>query len=160
VTEWQRWRNSLAEGKNPCYRCRKEGRDTSGDNFHWYGEAQGGYCHSCEYTIRSKDSLEGSSEDYEEEWELDIMTKEFSMSDWNKLKENCSTDPKGYRGLTHNICKKFGIQHEYDEETGELLRQYYPVSENSKFSGIKGREIPKTFFAKGKIGNDSDLQGS
>lgn len=162
VSKWQEWKSSLVEGKNPCYRCRKKGRDRSGDNFHFYGEGRGGYCQSCEYTIPSDDWLEengGEKFEQEDEWELDIMTKEFSLEDWNKLKKNCTTNPNGWRGLTEKACKKHGVQFEYDEETGELLRHYCPTTINFKFSGIKVREIPKTFFAKGQVGNDCELYG-
>lgn len=159
MTAFKDWKESLVEGKNPCIKCREKGNDNSGDNFHFYGEGRGGFCHACQYTIPSDDYLDEEHEQEEEKLEIDIMTKEFSLKDWNKYKEKLTTDPKGYRGLTQETCAFFSVQHEYSTETGELLKQLYPNTKNYEFSGIKGRGIPKDFFAKGIIDNDCELFG-
>ena len=158
MSSYQDWKDSLVEGKNPCRRCQQKGDDNSGDNFHYYGEGNGGFCHACGYTIRS-DEYQDDSEEKEEEWKLDIMAKDFSLEDWKELRENCSPDPRGFRGLTEETCKLFGVQHEYDEETGEIVRQYYPQTKEGKFCGIKVRETPKKFYAKGSVGKDCELFG-
>lgn len=157
VSEWRVWRDSLEEGKNPCYRCRKNGNDSSGDNFHWYGEDDGGYCQACEYTIPSKEFRKGDIE--EEEWSIDIMAKTFSLKDFKELRENCSEDPKGFRGFTKKTCKFYLTQNEFDQETGEIVSQYYPVTLNGELSGVKVRKVPKDFFALGKVGKECDLFG-
>lgn len=157
MSEWKVWRDSLEEGKNPCYRCRKNGNDSSGDNFHWYGEDDGGYCQACEYTIPSKEFRKGEIE--EEEWSIDIMAKTFSLRDFKELRENCSEDPKGFRGFTKKTCKFYLTQNEFDQETGEIVSQYYPVTLNGELSGVKVRKVPKDFFALGKVGKECDLFG-
>lgn len=157
MSEWKTWRDSLEEGKNPCYKCQKKGDDKSGDNFHWYGEDDGGHCYFCEYTIPSK---EYRSEDYEEEeWSIDVMAKTFSLAQFNKLRSNCSTDPRNYRGLKKKVCELYLVQHEYDQETGELVNQYYPTTKDYQLSGVKVRETPKTFFAMGTVGKECELFG-
>lgn len=156
---WKEWRVGLVEGKNPCYKCRKSGRDRKGNNFHWYDEDRGGSCFSCGYTIPSKEFRDSVDAEYEQEWKVNVMAKEFTLKDFNELRKNCSTDPHGYRNLTKKTCDFYLVQHEYDEESGELLRQYYPSTKEYKFCGIKVREIPKTFHAMGDIGNDCELFG-
>lgn len=156
---WKEWRVGLVEGKNACYKCRKSGRDRKGNNFHWYDEDRGGSCFSCGYTIPSKEFRDNVDVEYEQEWKIDVMAKEFTLKDFNELRKNCSSDPQGYRNLTKKTCDFYLVQHEYDEESGELLRQYYPNTKDYKFCGIKVREMPKTFHAMGDIGNDCELFG-
>lgn len=164
VSKWEEWKDSLAEGANPCYKCQGKGNDRSGNNFHFYGEGLGGYCFACEYTIpsedvlRSKDSTSGSVED-SDNWELNTMAKSMSISEWKELKKNCNVDPKGYRCLSKKACEAYGVRHEYDEETGKVKRQYYPNTKGYKYSGVKARLEPKGFLAFGGISNDCDLFG-
>lgn len=157
-TKWVEWKSSLVEGKNPCYRCRKNGRDRSGDNFHYYGEDGGGYCNSCTYTIPSKEFRTNPSEE-EVEWSINIMAKEFTLSQWKELIKNCSSNPKGYRGLTKETCEAYQVQHEYNTETGKLEKQYYPMTKGYKYSGIKARTEPKDFYSLGETGKECELFG-
>lgn len=154
---WKQWRNSLEEGKNPCWKCNKKGNDKSGDNFHWYGEDEGGCCFSCDYVIPSKEFRKG--DDYEEEWSIDLMAKTFTLKQFNELRKNCSTDPKGFRSVSKRACTKYLVQHEFDEETGEVERQYYPCTVEYNFSGVKVRQNPKDFYAMGKVGKECELFG-
>lgn len=157
ASTWRQWRDSLEEGKNPCWKCNKNGRDRSGDNFHWYGEDEGGHCHSCTYTIPSKEFRKGG--DYEEEWSIDLMAKTFTLKQFNELRKSCSTDPKGFRSVSKKACTKYLVQHEFDEETGEVERQYYPCTVDYNFSGVKVRQNPKDFYAMGKVGKECELFG-
>ena len=95
------------EHKTKCPRCSREGRDNSGDNLHCYGldkdgRHKGAFCHACEYVIPSEEWLENNTE--EKETEESLVGTEFNEEIHNKLKEITTTDPKGFRGLTKEIC--------------------------------------------------------
>ena len=108
MSKYQQWKEALVYGKNPCWGCQKEGKDRHGDNFHCYGEGKGGHCHVCGCTIRSDEYKgEGDNVVEYEEWEINIMAKEFTNEDHDKLKEITTFDPKGYRGLNKEVCQHF-----------------------------------------------------
>ena len=160
MSKYQQWKEALVYGKNPCWGCQKEGKDRHGDNFHYYGEGKGGHCHVCGCTIRSDEYKgEGDNVVEYEEWEINIMAKEFTNEDHDKLKEITTFDPKGYRGLNKEVCQHFGVRHEYNQTTGELTRQLYPNTIDWEFSSYKVRQLPKTFFSLGSLSNDYDLFG-
>ena len=60
------------EGKVGCPRCQKNGRDRSNNNLHVYSATESCYCHSCGFTIPSKEHREamGWDTDIEDEIEL------------------------------------------------------------------------------------------
>lgn len=134
-------------GKNPCPN-RKCG---SSDAFHWYSDATGGYCFSCGWTVKGNKEVESDS--FEE------SMKEFSDEDHKKLKEITSTAGRGFRGIADDVYKQFGVRHEYSQETGQVIRQYYPVTTDYKFSGYKVRTVPKDFYTLGTVGNNNNLFG-
>ena len=144
-------------GKNPCPKCRSKGEDLAGDNFHFYGEGQGGYCYKCGYTLPSDDWLEEHGELNYEEW--DLMAEEFSLEIHEKLKAECSYNPKGYRGIREDVSRWFGVLYEFDEETGEVVNTYYPCTKNYEISGYKVRGHPKKFHTMGEVGKDNELFG-
>lgn len=158
------WVESLNEGENnPCYRCRKKGEDRSGDNFHYYDKDGGGYCFKCGFTIPSAEYKE-ENEDWDldpdsEVWEFEVKSKDFGLDKFKKLQSACTNNPNGYRGLTERACKVYNVIHEYSEETGELVRQFYPQTKDYQYSGVKYREIPKTFYSKGTVSTDCELFG-
>lgn len=162
MSKYQDWKESLVEGKNQCYKCASKGQDNSRDNFHFYGEGLGGFCHACSHTIPSDEWLLENGEEREEfEEEIIRVGIAFTEEDHDKLKKITSFNPKGYRGLTEETCKYFGVRHEFSQETGEVVKQYYPNTTADKFDGYKERIIfpKKDFRAYGNWSNDSDLFG-
>ncbi len=159
---WQEWLSSLREGKNPCYRCRKNGRDRAGNNYHHYGDGKGGHCHACGFTQLSDDekARRGVEDIYEdEEYEVNLMAKEFTQEDHDNLKKITTFSGKNYRGISDETYKSYAVRHEYSQDTGELLRQYYPNTLASNFISYKVRVLPKDFYSLGELGNDLDLFG-
>lgn len=150
------------ESKSACPRCVRNGRDSSGDNLHNYGEGRGSYCWSCGYTILSDDKKEELGIEVEDEIE-----KEYYMSTKEKIDKETTerikseTGIKGHnlRGITDATYKVFSVRHKYDEETGEPIEQFYPVTEDYEMSGFKVRILPKDFKSIGKVGKESDLFG-
>lgn len=155
-------------GKTRCPKCESEGRDRAGDNLMVYGldkqgrhqgaHCFGGCCGGKGFTIPSEEWLEENGEIEEEDYE--IMGAEFNDEIHDKLKENTSLDPKGYRGLRQDITRFFGVRHSFDTETGEVSSQYYPCTKDGKLTGYKRRIVPKDFSKPlGETGKDCDLFG-
>ena len=165
------WKESLVDGKNPCIKCQSNGRDRSGDNFHYYGEGQGGYCHACEYTVPSDDvmaEIKSSKSSYSKTAKKEKATTRkdvnnentFDLSDWKAMRKELSLDPSGYRGLNKDVCKKYDVLHEYSPVTGEVVKQIYPTTRDYKIVGCEFRvAAPKDFYKKGTSGNAVDLFG-
>lgn len=162
--EWVKWRESLVEGKNPCYSCRKKGKDRSGDNFHFYSEERGGSCFSCGYKLLSEEVLdeigateEGDIEEYLKE--MSRKNKKFSLEGWRKSQEYLTYKGRGYRGISDSVNKAYGVRYEYDPEDGSLVAQHIPVTTNLVMTGIKTRYMPKDFDARGEVSGTADLIG-
>ena len=118
-SKYKKWVAQLEIGKNACYRCRKQGNDKSGNNFHFYGIGLGGVCFSagCEFKLLSDEALEeiGAAEvDLEEELE---MTKKFSRNWWKEFRKQLTFDCKKWRGIRTETNKFYGVMYEYDVES-------------------------------------------
>lgn len=74
-----------------------------------------------------------------------------------EIKEQTSVTGNGFRGIRDDIYKMFGVRHSFDESTGEVVEQYYPVTQDGQLSGYKIREVPKNFRSKGRTGADCEL---
>lgn len=137
-------------GKNPCPFC------TSSDGFHFYGEGKGGYCWSCLKSILSDDKkVELEIEDEQEE----VVTRERITEEENeKIKSYTGTDGKGYRGISKATNAFFGVRYEYDEETGEPVKQYVPTTIDGELVGYRTRKFPKDFgHPIGQVGKECDM---
>lgn len=157
-------------GKNPCKNCIKEGRDSSGDNFYWYGDERGGHCFSCGYTEHSEDFLEEMKESGGFKSVTITNTdrnkfneKKFDEDALNKvLNETSPTLDTKYRGLDKDICAQLGVRWKYDEE-GKVSDMYFPAryveDGEVKISGYKIRHKPKNFFSTGYVGKVNLIGG-
>jgi archaellum biogenesis ATPase FlaH len=76
-----------------------------------------------------------------------------------EIKQETSTNPKGFRGLNEETCKYFGVRHSYNQETGLVEEQYYPCTQEGQLTGYKVRVEPKDFYSKGRTGADTELFG-
>ena len=159
------------EGKNPCPECVKVGRDRSGDNFHWYSEEDGGYCHSCGFTIPSDEHLNDSKVKVKGDKTL------IKESDLKKLAEKSFTEEQlaefhaktvdkidiKYRGLDNSVCKTLGVRWSMGED-GKPTAMHFPATvTNSEgedvITGYKSREFPKKFYSSGYVGKCSGFFG-
>lgn len=150
---------SYPVGKEPCPRCRARGEDNSGDNCVIYSNG-GKYCFSCSKTIKRSDDLITEKIYSEDDFPVSEYTKEM----WFHDKEaNYSTDPRGFRGLKEATCKLYQVYHEFVQIDGkaEVTRQYYPISKDGEFSGVKYRIVhpEKSFSSKGHCKADCELFG-
>ena len=146
-------------GKNPCPRCRRRGQDRAGNNFHFYGEGLGGYCHACEYTVPSDDWLAEHGEIKEDEEEFEVVGSYFDKEVNEKIKKQTGVDSKNYRGIRTEISRPFGVRYAYSEEDGSVVSTYYPTTHEYEISGYKVRHHPKRFEGIGETGKDCELFG-
>lgn len=148
-------------GKNPCPRCRVNGKDKSGNNFTYYGDGKGGYCFACGFTVLSDEQREsrGLDSDYDEE--LDVMTREAVTPEENeRIKDYTRIKSMGWRGLKDETNKIAGVRYSYDEDTGQPNKQFVPTTIDNKLVGYKTREFPKDFSNPiGIVGQSCQLIG-
>lgn len=148
--------------KEACPRCRKNGKDRSGNNYTNYGEGKGGYCFSCTLTVPSnehKELMGWTKDDFIEEIELRETMEHLTESEISKFKSYTGTSGKGIRGISDNTYIHYAVRTKYDEETGDPHTQYYPYFEEGSLAGLKVRVLPKTFSALGHVGSSSELFG-
>lgn len=147
------------EHKTGCPRCIRNGRDRGRNNLHVYGEGKGAYCWSCNWTMPSDDHI--AQMGWDEEQEEEVSTRENITPEENeKIKGYTGTDPKGWRGIRQDTCKKFGVRFSYDDESGEPDNMYVPTTINSQLAGYRRRIFPKDFSSPvGKVGMECDMVG-
>ena len=134
------------------------------DSYHCFG--------GCGYTKLSDELKEQLKEKHKgkgkvkrmvetkEEVKIVKSTKPVITEDKAKeIKEQTSIQGKGFRGLKDEYTKQFGVRYSYSEETGEVIEQYYPVTQENTLTGYKIREIPKNFRSIGRTGADCELFG-
>lgn len=148
------------EHSTVCPRCARNGRDTSGDNFHVYGldkngKHLGGYCWCCEYTIPSEQWLEENGDVVVEE---DPVGKEFNNEIHEEIKKRTKVDGNNFRGIKKETSIYFGVRYDVNEDKS-IKEVYYPVTKNYELSGYKVRIVPKDFTSYGETGKDCDLFG-
>lgn len=73
-----------------------------------------------------------------------------------RIRESTDETGKGFRGIRDDIYKTFRVRHAIDDD-GNVVEQYYPVTQEGQISGYKIREVPKSFRSKGRTGADCDL---
>lgn len=89
------------------------------------------------------------------------MSREAITKEENeKIKSYTGTDGKGWRGIREEINKFFGVRFQYDETTGEPIKEFVPTTKNGELVGYKTRVFPKDFSQPvGQVGKDCDLVG-
>lgn len=148
--------------KCACPRCRRNGRDASGDNLMVYGEGQGAYCWSCSFCIPSDEHrAQMGWDDEEEEDDEQVSTREkITEEEYQQVKSYTRTNGKGYRGISDETNKFFGVRYEYDTQTGEPCAQYVPTTVDGKMAGFRVRRFPKDFNGPiGQVGKECDMIG-
>lgn len=95
----------------------------------------------------------------EEEEEDEVTTREAITDEENeRLKSITSTDGQDYRGIRKETNIYFGVRYEYDQETGELLKQYVPTTIGGLLVGYRVRKMPKDFTQSiGQVGKECDM---
>lgn len=151
--------NTTVVRHEACPRCRKNGRDKSGDNLAIYLDTDGNesaHCFSCKFTIVSS---EYKKDNYESRYNYEInMSGELTTDHWNKLVETTTTNPMKWRGLTEQVCSKYGVRHTIGDD-GTVQYQYYPITKDYDLCGVKYRSKDKKWNNKGTADSTCDLFG-
>lgn len=146
-----------------CPRCRRNGRDRSGDNLQVYGEGKGAFCFACKFTILSDEQKEERGLDMENDYEdeEEVSTREAITPEENmKIKGYTGTRSKSWRGIKDETNVPYGIRYSYDEESGEPDKMFVPTTIEGKLVGYKTRQFPKDFTAPiGIVGKVCDMIG-
>ena len=147
----------------------------SKDNFALYVDEDGyesGHCFGCSFTIPSKDYIEEQESKKPKSKVKSFSRKEdISMSfgesktvkpaitdeENQAIKAKTSASGNGFRGIRDDVYKYFGVRHSFDEKSGEVTEQYYPVTQEGQISGYKIREVPKNFRSVGRTGADCEM---
>lgn len=144
----------------------------SKDNKAVYSDGSS-HCFGCGFTIpseawleenadkgKSKSKVKTSSrkEDNSMSFGESKTTKPAITEEENQvIKGKTSTSGNGFRSIRDDVYKYFGVRHSYDEKTGEVTEQYYPVTQEGQISGYKIREVPKNFRSVGRTGADCEM---
>lgn len=144
----------------------------SKDNKAVYSDGSS-HCFGCGFTIpseawleenadkgKSKSKVKTSSrkEDNSMSFGESKTTKPAITEEENQaIKGKTSTSGNGFRSIRDDVYKYFGVRHSYDEKTGEVTEQYYPVTQEGQISGYKIREVPKNFRSIGRTGADCEM---
>jgi KaiC/GvpD/RAD55 family RecA-like ATPase len=125
------------------------------------------HCFVCEHTIPSEEFKEAnqkkpsrvrSSIKKEVDMEVKPSTKPALTPEENaEIKSETSVKAKGFRSIDDSVYAKFGVRHAFAEDTGEVIEQYYPCTQDGQLVGYKVREVPKNFYSKGRTGADCEL---
>lgn len=102
---------------------------------------------------KPKSSKKRKENEVQEQQESKVKEKEvISEEKALEVKENTSNSGSDFRGINDKIYSYFGVRHGYDESTGEVIEQYYPITQEGKLTGYKVREVPKNFRSIGRTG--------
>lgn len=148
--------------KTGCPRCIRKGNDASRNNLHVYAETQSAHCWACQWTIPSAAHMEKmgwkTEEDIEEE---EVSTKDpITKEENDAIKGYTHWQSKGWRGIKDETSRVAGVRYQYDEETGEPMKQFVPCTVKGELVGYKTRVFPKDFTGPiGQTGKDCDLIG-
>ena len=113
-------------GKNQCPKCAEKGEDRSMDNFHWYGDEDGGYCHKCGFTIPSDEYKDLNNEEsskpvkpkgekiLSKDYRKDIESKALTPEEVVGINKNTLAElPKNvpvFRGIERDLYKEAGVR--------------------------------------------------
>ncbi len=150
--------------KTQCPKCAASGNDRSGDNFHWFGQGQGGHCFAgCGFTIPSdehrEDNYNGIKGDRGMIKQKDIDSLKdnaLSVQELQDIKDKTVSRLRAkWRGLSPETCEKMGVRWEV-KENGYPKSMWYPTTVVDDgvviTTGFKIRELPKTFHSVGYVG--------
>lgn len=131
------------------------------------------YCWVCQHTVPSQeylDSLEDKPKgkgskvkvkvkeknDMDKDEDIQPSKPSITQEEREAVKASTQIAANGFRGVTDETYKTFGVRHAVDE-AGNVLEQYYPCTADGELTGYKIREVPKNFRSIARTGSDCDL---
>lgn len=142
--------------KSPCPRCRRNGRDSVGDNLHHYDDG-GKHCHACGYTELSDDK-KAELGLVDDTWEVENVT-DLTPEMLKKIESTYGHKGSNYRGVSDSVYEKYNVYLGRNESTNAVERCLYMVTTDGAITGVKTRIHPKQFVSVGQTGKSCDLFG-
>lgn len=142
----------------PCDKC------GSSDGKAVYADSSS-HCFVCQATVPSeeyKENNKGSNVRTIKKENMEVIEKVVNSkpviteSEKARIKSETTAKCFGFRGIRDEITTMFGVRQSVDED-GEILEQYYPVTQEGELVGYKIREVPKDFRSIGRTGADCEL---
>lgn len=126
------------------------------------------HCWVCKHTVPSEEYKEANQKKPSrvrsntkkevENMEVKPSSKPAMTPEENaEIKSETSVRANGFRSIQDKIYSKFGVRHAFAADTGEVIEQYYPCTQEGQLVGYKIREVPKNFYSKGRTGADCEL---
>lgn len=116
-----------------------------------------GYCFACGKYYSASD-INGNPKPYSSV--VVPMVRQETKMDLNKIKKLPSSEIKD-RNLSKDTVEHFSVRVEHSEETGEIIKHYYPDTRDGDIVGYEVRDTrDKKFSAVGDRKGDIDLWGS
>ena len=132
----------------------------SGDGIQVFLQDDGtedGYCFACGKFYNAEE-LSGNPKQYSSV--VVPMVRQENKMDLNKIKKLPSSEIED-RNLSKDTVEHFSVRVEHSEETGEIIKHYYPDTRNGDIVGYEVRDTrDKKFSAVGDRKGDIDLWGS
>ena len=151
----------IAIRKEPCPQCREAGQDKSGDNLIIYDDGSS-YCFACGHVVYSEEyKAKFDNFKWDDNIEKQMAKEKITKEQVEIIKKNSGINGKNNRGISDETYKAYLVRFEYNEETQDVEKHLYPITENYEASGYKIRSLPKDFSGPhyGKFGQGSDLFG-
>ena len=105
-------------------------------------------CFSCRRAFKKSEVEAGMAKSPEDEESFSVVTtkKSYGVKSTLGLEEIAAYGTRGFRdrGITKDVCEKFGVKVSYNE-SGEIDTHYYPYGEGLAIKGYKVRRLPKHF---------------
>jgi len=134
--------------RQPCPRCRENGRDRTGDHLFLMEDGKSWHCTRCKYTVKN-------GEEMDEVVERKTPQTRLSVEDVLAL----PVDDVPARGLRADILEKYNVRVGYDEGTGDVRYIFFPRYRDGHLVGFKQKDlVHKKFFPVGDMKN-SDFFG-
>ena len=110
-------------------------------------------CFSCRRAFKKSEVEAGMAKSPEDEESFSVVTtkKSYGVKSTLGLEEIAAYGTRGFRdrGITKDVCEKFGVKVSYNE-SGEIDTHYYPYGEGLAIKGYKVRRLPKHFSCVGE----------
>lgn len=141
-----------------CHLCPSSDAKAVYDDESWHCFSCGATSPSEEYKEEKQQTkVRTSIKKKEKALEIKPGKAAITREELQEILQNTSPKGKGYRGITDETYAKVGVRHEFDENTGGVVKQYYPVTRGLTAAGYKIRYEPKNFSSIGATGKDCDL---
>lgn len=129
-----------------------------------------GKCFSCDkdfghnYLAKLMPELDIEFINWNKDEELEELYTEMgdviTVDQRKRVEDSTTINADNFRGIRQDVCSYYQIRTEFYNETGEVVKRYYPATENYELVGYKVRVVEtKDFYPVGHVGKSCDFAG-